>query len=89
MRQVKVMPYDEDRRTGVIRHVLIRTSYHFNEIMVVLVCNKDTFPGQKNFVKELIKKEPKITTIVQNINTRSTNVILGEKERVLYGKGFI
>ena len=57
--------------------------------MVVLVCNKDTFPGQKNFVKELIKKEPKITTIVQNINTRSTNVILGEKERVLYGKGFI
>ena len=89
MRSVKVMPYDEDRRTGVIRHVLIRTSYHFDEIMVVLVCNKDTFPGQKNFVKELIKKEPKITTIVQNVNTRSTNVILGEKERVLYGKGFI
>ena len=41
------------------------------------------------FVKELIKVEPKITTIVQNINTRATNVILGDKERVLYGPGFI
>lgn len=89
MKKVKVMPYDEDRRTGVIRHVLIRKSYHFDETMVVLVCNTDTFPGQKNFVKELIKLEPKITTIVQNVNTRATNVILGEKERVLYGKGFI
>ena len=89
MKKVKVLPYDEDKRTGVIRHVLIRTSYHFDEIMVVLVCNTDTFPGQKNFVKELIKVEPKITTIVQNINTRATNVILGDKERVLYGKGFI
>ena len=89
MKKVKVMPYDEDRRTGTIRHVLIRTSYHYDEIMVVLVCNQDTFPGQKNFVKELIKVEPKITTIVQNVNTRATNVILGDKERVLYGPGFI
>lgn len=89
MKKVRVLPYDEDKRIGVVRHVLIRSSYHFDEIMVVLVCNQDTFPGQKNFVKELVKLEPKITTIIQNINTRATNVILGEKERVLYGKGFI
>ena len=89
MKKVRVLPYDEDKRTGVIRHVLIRSSYHFDEIMVVLVCNCDTFPGQKNFVKELIKMEPSISTIVQNVNTRATNVILGDKERVLYGKGFI
>lgn len=89
MKKIHVLPYDEDKRTGVIRHLLIRTSYHFNEVMVGLVCNQDTFPGQKNFVKELIKLEPEIATIVQNINTRDTNVILGKKERVLYGKGFI
>ena len=57
--------------------------------MVVLVTNVDVFPGRNNFVKALIKECPEVTTIVQNINTRSTNVILGEKEHVLYGKGYI
>ena len=83
------LPYNEDTRKGIIRHVLIRTSYHYDQIMVVLVTNVDEFKGKNNFVKELIKREPKITTVVQNINTRDTNVILGEKERILYGKGFI
>lgn len=89
MKEFKILPYDEDKRTGIIRNVLIRTSYHYDDIMVVLVCNKDSFNSQKNFIKELVKRENKITTIVQNINTRGTNVILGEKERVLYGPGFI
>ena len=81
--------YDEDTRRGIFRHVLIRTSYHYDEIMVTLVTNADEFKGKNNFVKELIKRCPNIKTIVQNINTRDTNVILGEKERVLYGTGTI
>jgi 23S rRNA (uracil1939-C5)-methyltransferase len=83
------LPYDEDKRKGIFRHVLIRTAYHYDGIMVVLVTNVDEFKGKNNFVKELVKREPKITTVVQNVNTRDTNVILGDKERVLYGKGFI
>ena len=82
-------PYDEDTRTGLIRHVLIRTSKHYENIMVTLVTNQDEFKGKNNFVKEWVKRCPEITTIVQNINTRDTNVILGEKERVLYGTGMI
>lgn len=89
MKKFKIQPYDEDRRTGVIRHVLIRTSYHFDEIMVVLVTNVDAFPGRNDFIKNLKQQNPEITTIVQNINTRDTNVILGEKQRILSGKGFI
>ncbi len=89
MKKYRILPYDEDRRIGVIRHVLIRNSYYFNEVMVVLVTNCDTFPGRNNFVKDLKSLEPKITTIVQNINSRDTNVILGEKERILFGPGFI
>ncbi len=86
---IRVEPYQEDERNGVLRHVLIRTSYYKSQIMVVLVTAVDAFPGRSNFVSALTKECPEITTVVQNINPRATNVILGEKERVLYGKGFI
>ncbi len=89
MSSMKIEPYNEDNRSGIIRHVLIRTSYHYDEVMVVIVSNIDSFPSRNNFVKELIKKHPDIKTVVQNINNRDTNVILGEKERILYGPGFI
>lgn len=89
MDKYHIDPYNEDYRSGVIRHVLIRTSYTSNEVMVVLVSNVETFPGRNNFVKELVKLSPEISTVIQNTNKRDTNVILGESEKVLYGKGFI
>ncbi|MEG1565512.1 MAG: 23S rRNA (uracil(1939)-C(5))-methyltransferase RlmD [Bacilli bacterium] len=89
MKDMKVTPYNEDMREGILRHVLIKTSLHFNQIMVVLVTNVDTFPSRNNFAKELVKMCPEVTTVVQNINTRDTNVILGFKENVLYGRGYI
>jgi len=89
MKEHKIEPYQEDERFGVIRHVLIKTSKAYDEIMLVLVTNADSFPGRGNLVNGIKKECPEITTIVQNINTRSTNVILGEKENILFGKGFI
>ncbi|MCD8194980.1 MAG: 23S rRNA (uracil(1939)-C(5))-methyltransferase RlmD [Coprobacillus sp.] len=89
MLSMKIEPYNEDNRSGVIRHVLIRTSYHYEDIMVVLVTNCDSFASRNNFVKALIERCPNITTVVQNINKRDTNVILGEEEKTLYGRGFI
>lgn len=85
----KIEPYDEDNRKGVVRHILIRTSYHYNEVMLVLVTSCDSFPSRNNFINAIKKDNPEITTIVQNINKRDTNVILGEQERVLYAKGYI
>ena len=89
MESMKIDPYNEDTRRGIIRHVLIRTSHTYDEVMVVLVTNALTFPSKGNFVKELTKKHPEIKTVVQNVNMRDTNVILGDKEEVLFGKGFI
>lgn len=89
MKEFHYSPYDEDTRTGLIRHVLIRTSYHYEEVMVTLVTNKDEFKGKNNFVKELVRKCPDITSVIQNVNTRDTNVILGEKERILFGPSVI
>lgn len=89
MEEFHIEPYNEDYRTGIVRHVLIRTSLSTNEIMVVFVCNVDTFPGRNNFIKELVKRCPQISTIIYNTNKRDTNVILGESEKTLFGKGFI
>ena len=89
MEDFHIDPYNEDYRTGIIRHVLIRTSLSTGEIMVVFVANCDTFPGRNNFIKELVKKCPQISTIIYNVNKRDTNVILGESEKTLFGKGFI
>ncbi len=89
MPKYNLKPYDEDRLSGDLRHVLIRTSYYKKEVMVVLVMTNELFPGRNNFVKDLVKKCPEITTIVLNVNKRKTDVILGEKEIVLYGSGFI
>lgn len=89
MKEFHYAPYDEDTRTGLVRHVLIRTSSHYDEVMVTLVTNKDEFKGKNNFVKEWVKRCPNIKSLIQNINTRDTNVILGDKERTLFGPSFI
>ena len=89
VKEMKIPIYNEDNGKGILRYVLIRTSYHFSELMVVLVTSMMNFPGQRNFVDALIKKHPEITTIVENVNKRHTNVILGQEEKVLYGPGFI
>lgn len=89
MEKYRIDPYNEDTRRGIIRHVLIRTSVLTNEVMVVFVTNIDTFPGRNNFVKELTDLNKAISTVIFNINKRDTNVILGENEKVVFGKGYI
>ena len=89
MEKYKLAPYDEDNKTGIIRHLLIRTSSSTNEIMLVIVTNGENFPSRGKFIDELKKLLPEITTIIQNYNGRDTNVILGNQERVLFGNGYI
>ena len=89
VKKMNIPIYNEDSGRGILRYVLIRTSYHFKELMVVLVTSQMNFPGQRNFVDALVKLHPEITTIIENVNSRHTNVVLGEKEKVLYGPGFI
>ena len=82
-------PYDEDTGEGFIRHVVVRVGHQSGEVLVTVVTNGEEFPSSKAFCRELKRRVPEITTIVQNVNTRATNVILGEKERTLFGPGFI
>ena len=85
----KIRPYDEKTREGTLRHVLVRYGFETKEMMVVLVTNGEMFPGRNNVIKDILKLNLNITTIVQNYNNRDTSIVLGDKNKVLYGPGFI
>lgn len=85
----KIKTYDEDTGYGLLRRVLVRCGYHTGEYMVVLVLGSPVLPSKNNFVKALRKEHPEITTVVVNVNDKKNSMILGEKEQVVYGKGFI
>lgn len=85
----KIKTYDEDTGYGLLRHVLVRRGFHSGEVMVVLVLGSPILPSKNNFVKALRKLHPEITTIIVNVNDKKTSMVLGEKETVIYGKGYI
>ena len=85
----RIKVYDEDTGYGLLRHVLVRTAHVTGQIMVVLVLSSPVLPGKNNFVKALREKHPEITTILLNVNDEQTSMVLGEREIVLYGKGYI
>jgi 23S rRNA (uracil1939-C5)-methyltransferase len=85
----KIKTYDEDTGYGLLRHVMVRVGYTSGQIMVVLVLASPILPSKNNFVKALLNLQPDITTIVINVNDRKTSMVLGDKEQVIYGKGYI
>lgn len=84
-----LLPYREDAHAGFVRHAVVRVGHESGEVLVTLVTNGKEFPGSRAFCRELVRRCPFVTTVVQNVNLRQTNVILGEEERTLYGPGFI
>lgn len=81
--------YDEKKGTGVIRHIMIRRAFKTGETMVILITNTEEFKCKKEFIELIIKNIDNVTSIVQNVNKKSTNVILGEVCRTIWGKDTI
>ena len=88
-KKYRIVIYNQDKRTGFLRHLLLRCGKESKEYMVTLVATSLIFPGSKNFISELIQKYPMIKTVVINENKRQTSIVLGDKSKVLYGKGYI
>lgn len=84
----KISIFDENRMKGCLRHILIRST-NLNEYMLVLVTGSATIVKKELLIKDIIKYNPNITTIIQNINNRRTSMVLGSRNNVLYGKGYI
>ncbi len=84
-----IQPYNKETKTGNIRHILTKYGHQTKDIMLVFITNETTIPNSNTIVTQLLKKYPMIKTIIQNINQRKDNVILGEEVNVLYGPGYI
>ncbi len=89
LNQYKISAYDIDKKSGIIKHVLMRKSYANQDLMLVFVTQGNLFPNHKPIIQKLISLHPKIKTVVQNIHRKDTRLVLLEEEKILYGKGFI
>lgn len=85
----KISVYNETTRKGLFRHITIKIGVKTDEIMCIFVINGKQIPHEDELVQILIQKYPNIKTIVKNVNTKNTNVILGTENIVIYGDGFI
>ena len=81
--------YNEKICKVSIRHIVIRIGKKTNDIMITLVTNTKEVENIDKLVKNIVLKYPEIKTIVKNINSKNTNVILGNTNEILYGDGYI
>ena len=81
--------YNEETRKGLFRHIVIKVGIKTGKIMCILVINGKTIPKEEILIKNLVENFPQIKTIVKNINTKNTNVILGQDNINVYGDGHI
>ena len=88
LRELEIPAYDEVKHTGIIRNISVRRGHFTGEVMVILVCNVKEFEGLEVLADRIFESVPGIVSLVQNINTKRTNVILGRKSRVLRGEDY-
>lgn len=89
LKSFKLKPYDEKTGTGFLRHLLVKTGFRSGETMVVLVTAAKEFPKKRSFINALVKNCPYITTVIQNVNSKFTSLVLGDVSEVLFGDGKI
>ncbi|MBQ3865938.1 MAG: 23S rRNA (uracil(1939)-C(5))-methyltransferase RlmD [Clostridia bacterium] len=81
-----VIPYDEETGKGLLRHLYLRIGEKTGEIMLCLVLTEDAFPDEEEFCRMITSSFPAVKSIVFNVNDKATNVILGDRDRVVCGE---
>jgi 23S rRNA (uracil1939-C5)-methyltransferase len=84
-----IAPYNEQTHSGTLRHVIVRYGYVTREYMVTLVTNDERIPNIKPLIEDLVNEYKMIKSVIQNINNKRTNTIMGDKTKVLYGDQYI
>ena len=86
LNKLKIKPFGYG---GVLRHILLRVGVRTGQVMVVLVTSEELMHGRKELLARLRAAHPEVATVVQNIQPRQTSVVLGPREKVLFGPGVI
>ena len=81
--------YNEKTRKGLFRHLVIKIGFKTGQIMCILVINGSNIPKENELIDNILRRFPNIRTIIKNINTKNTNVILGQENITIYGDGYI
>lgn len=81
--------YSEESKRGLFKGALVRVGKRSNEYLLTIIVSDSKIPSSKNFVKAIRDKHPEIKSIVFNINDKDTSLILGEKNKIGYGDGYI
>ncbi|GAF36446.1 23S rRNA (uracil(1939)-C(5))-methyltransferase RlmD [Lentilactobacillus farraginis] len=89
LRKFQITPYDEKSHRGVIRNIMVRRGHYSHEMMVVLITKSRKLPSEAELVSEIVDQLPEVKSLVQNINPKNTNALMGEQNKVLWGKGTI
>ena len=84
-----IQPYNEETGQGLVRHIFLRRGAHSGQIMVCLVCTRPNLPHADALCTRLREQFADIATILLNVNSKNTNVILGSETHTLYGPGYI
>jgi 23S rRNA (uracil1939-C5)-methyltransferase len=89
LRKFDISIYDEKKQKGFFRHLLVRHAFTTNQVIVGFVTTNGKFPEINKIIDELTDEVPEIVGIVQNINDKASNVILGDKNKILFGQDYI
>lgn len=85
LQQLRIPVYKERTHSGIVRTVVVRTSFYTKEVQVVIVTATKILPKKEKIITEITQQLPNVTSIVQNINTEKTSVIFGNETIVLAG----
>lgn len=89
MQEYDITAYDEKTGKGLLRHVMGRVGVHSGQTMAVIITSEYYIPHKKELIEILKANVPGLVSVIQNINKKSTNVVMGQKTRVLYGSATI
>lgn len=89
IKENNISVYNEKKQKGLIRHIVTKVGIQTNEIMCIIVINGKEIPNELTLANNIIDRFPMVKTVVKNINTKNTNVIMGDKNEAIVGRGYI
>jgi 23S rRNA (uracil1939-C5)-methyltransferase len=87
--ELNIPAYNEETKAGVVRHVMVRNSYKYDDISITIVTRTTKLPKKDIIIKKVISRYENVVSIMHNVNSEDTNVVLGKKSKILYGEDFI
>lgn len=85
LRKYKLQPYNETTNKGTIRNIMVRRGHYSHQMMIVLITRTEKLPSKAEIISEITKALPEVKSIVQNVNPKKTNGLMGKENKLLAG----